>query len=138
MCLPPPPAQYWRSKVSPTMSVVPASSGQLRFFPHSTYNQSFFLLRVNSLTFNDQPAQISSENRHLTLGCCNPPVSITFDRLITEVDARLCCRLDSFPGDSPPVHMCSESCTLTHAHLHTRSCSHNIYTHTYTHVHTHA
>ena len=75
------------AKVSPTMSVVPASSGQLRFFSHSTYNQSFFLLRVNSLTFNDQPAQISSENGHLTLGCCNPPVSITFDRLITEVDA---------------------------------------------------
>jgi len=69
------------------MSSIPVdSSGQLRFFPHSIYNQSFFLLRV-PLSFNDQPAQIASENRHLTLGCCNPCVNITFDHLITEVDS---------------------------------------------------
>lgn len=36
---------------------------------------------------NSQPAQITFEDGHLTLSCRYPPVSITFDSLVTEVDA---------------------------------------------------
>ena len=58
---------------------------QLRSSPHTAYHQSLFLLRVH-LTINDQPAQISSDRGHLTIGSRYPPVSITFNSLITEVD----------------------------------------------------
>ena len=56
---------------------------QLRSSPHTRFFQSFFLLRI-PLTINGQPAQITSDDGQLTIGC--PPVSITFDSLITEVD----------------------------------------------------
>ena len=57
-----------------------------RSSPHTTYYQSFFLLRV-PLVVNDQPAQISSDDGHLTISCRYPQVSITFDTLTTEVNA---------------------------------------------------
>ena len=55
---------------------------QRRVSPH-TYHLSFFLLRV-PISIRGQPAQITSDDGHLTIG--RPPVSITFDSLITEVD----------------------------------------------------
>ena len=61
-------------------------SSLLKFSPHTGYHQSFFILKTH-LDMNGQPAQITSEDGHLTLSCRNPPVSITFDSLITEVDA---------------------------------------------------
>ena len=57
-----------------------------RSSPHTTYYQSFFLLRV-PLVINDQPVQISSDDGHLTISCCYSPVTITFDTLTTEVNA---------------------------------------------------
>ena len=54
-----------------------------RRVPPHTYHLSFFLLRV-PISIRGQPAQITSDDGHLTIGC--PPVSITFDSLITEVD----------------------------------------------------
>ena len=53
---------------------------------HTAYNLSFFLLR-SPLMMNGQPAQITSDDGYLTLSCRYPPVSITFDSLITKVDA---------------------------------------------------
>ena len=63
----------------------PSDLTQLRLSPHTTYHRNFFLLRVH-LTINDQPAQISSDGGHLTIGSRYPPVSITFDSLTTEVE----------------------------------------------------
>ena len=56
------------------------------FNTHTTYYNGFFLLRT-PLIINGQPAVIGcSNNGELTLDCCNPQVSITFDSLFTEVD----------------------------------------------------
>ena len=63
----------------------PSDLTQLRLSPHTTYHRNFFVLRVH-LTINDQPAQISSDGGHLTIGSRYPPVSITFDSLTTEVE----------------------------------------------------
>ena len=63
----------------------PSDLTQLRSSPHTAYHQSLFLLRVH-LTINDQPAQISSDKGHLTIGSRYPPVSITFNSLTTEVE----------------------------------------------------
>ena len=63
----------------------PSDLTQLRSSPHTTYHRNFFLLRVH-LTINDQPAQISSDRGHLTIGSRYPPVRITFDSLTTEVE----------------------------------------------------
>ena len=63
----------------------PSDLTQLRSFPHTAYHLNIFLLRVH-LTINDQPAQISSDRGHLTIGSRYPPVSITFDSLTTEVE----------------------------------------------------
>ena len=57
-----------------------------RSSPHTTYYQSFFILRV-PLVINDQPAQISSDDGHLTISCWYSSVTITFDTLTTEVNA---------------------------------------------------
>ena len=65
------------------MSVDPS---QLRSSPHTGYYLTFFVLKT-PLIMNGQPAQITSDDGHLTLSCRNPPVSITFDSLTTEVDA---------------------------------------------------
>ena len=64
------------------MSVDPA---QLRSSSRTTYHQSFYLLRA-PLIVNGQPAQITSDKGHLTVGSRYPDVSITFDSLTTEVD----------------------------------------------------
>ena len=66
-----------------TLSV---GSSNLFQHAHTAYNLSFFLLR-SPLMMNGQPAQITSDDGYLTLSCRYPPVSITFDSLITEVDA---------------------------------------------------
>ena len=63
----------------------PSDLTQLRSSPHTAYHLNIFLLRVH-LTINDQPAQISSDRGHLTIGSRYPPVSITFDSLTTEVE----------------------------------------------------
>ena len=63
----------------------PSDPSQLRSSPHTAYHLNIFLLRI-PLTINDQPAQISSEGGHLTIGSRYPPVSITFDSLTTEVE----------------------------------------------------
>ena len=65
------------------MSVDPS---QLNFSPHTGYHLTFFVLKT-PLMMNGQPAQITSDDGYLTLSCRYPPVSITFDSLITEVDA---------------------------------------------------
>ena len=65
------------------MSVDPS---QLRSSPHTGYYLTFFVMKT-PLIMNGQPAQITSDDGHLTLSCRNPPVSITFDSLIGEVDA---------------------------------------------------
>lgn len=65
------------------MSVEPF---QLKFSPHTGYYLNFFLLKT-PLIMNGQPAQITTEDGYLTLSCRNPSVCITFDSLITEVDA---------------------------------------------------
>ena len=59
---------------------------QLNFSPHTGYHQSFFILKT-PLSINGDPVQITTENGYLTLSCRNPPVSITFDSFVTEVDA---------------------------------------------------
>ena len=59
---------------------------QLRSSPHTGYYLTFFVLKTRFI-MNGQPAQISSDDGHLTLSCRNPPISITFDSLIGEVDA---------------------------------------------------
>ena len=58
---------------------------KLKFSLDTTYRQSFFLLRVH-LEIAGQSAQISSDDGHLTIGCRDSPVSITFDSLTTDVD----------------------------------------------------
>ena len=62
------------------MSVDPS---QLRSSPHTGYYLTFFVLKT-PLIMNGQPAQITSDDGHLTLSCRNPPVTITFDSLVTE------------------------------------------------------
>ena len=52
--------------------------------PH-TYHLNFFLLRV-PFSVCGQPAEITTDDGHLTIGCRYPPVSIAFDSLVTEVD----------------------------------------------------
>ena len=64
------------------MSVDPA---QLRSPSHTTYHQNLFVLRV-PLIINGQPAQITSDKGHLTIGSRYPPVSITFNSLTATVD----------------------------------------------------
>ena len=61
------------------------NSSQLRFPTHTTYYQNFFLLRV-PLMISGQLTHITSDDGHLTIGCRYPPLSITFDSLIIEVD----------------------------------------------------
>ena len=58
---------------------------QLRSSSHTTYHRNVFLLRLY-LTINDQPALISSDKGHLTIGSHYPSVSITLNSLTTEVD----------------------------------------------------
>ena len=67
---------------APAMAV---DTSQLRSSLYTTFHQSFYLLRV-PLTIGGQPAQIISNDEHLTIGCRYPAVSITFDSLTTEVD----------------------------------------------------
>ena len=75
-------SSYAANQLRSTMSVDPA---QLRSSSRTTYHQSFFLLRA-PLIINGQPAQITSDKGHLTVGSRYPPVSITFNSLTTEVD----------------------------------------------------
>lgn len=61
------------------------TSSQVRFTPHSTYYNNFFLLRT-SVTIGGQPAVINCISGKLTLGCRYPELSVAFPSVSIRVE----------------------------------------------------